>query len=427
MFDSKKLVQNLDLAKIAITLLIVFLGATAFGKDKTPQNDCDPAKPATEDNALMLSLLVAEQIAAVEKEFKAKGQELRMVLVARGASQSLEHIEVLGNNNFVKPDRTKSRIQVDVPQLPYDMTANEFAQSAIYKEIRQACKKYSTGQHGPKSSASSSRNFRQECIEEGVKFGALPREPGIRSKLDYFHVGIALKNHPSTDPVIPGWWGMVHELKPSCRRHDQEEFQRKTFNKEMPWIYEESMKSYFLESLKEYKAIVIVPSLELQRKVEELIWNKERRLPFVGTRYNAAALTYQNGRRNDQNSNQWVAEILAAAQDEAIKNRQQAQELLRAQSFMPTKINYQSDFMYSLGSLVDGLTNFVGWDAIDSVNLDGHKLKDSGIVEIVTVRSIQNYLADIGKLVDERPIKIPQDLVVKDKEYEDFQKVDRRD
>jgi hypothetical protein len=421
---SDRHIQKLDFAKIAIALLLVFVGsAFAQEQNKGPSKDCDIASEATKDNAKGLSLMVAEQIANLEQEYKKRGQDLRVVLVGRGANQSLNKLEILGNNNFVRPDRSKSKVQVYVPTLLNDMTANEFEQSSLYKEIQNACKKYSAGQSGPPSKqVGSSRNFRAECVMEAIKHSVFPKEQGVRGTFDYFHVGMALKNHPMTDKEVPGYWTMVHQLKPSCRRHDQEEFTLPDFDKEKPYIYEESLMNYFLEKLDEYIAVVIVPSPEIQRSIEKLILGpKEKRIKFTGNRYNAAALVYQKGRRNDQNSNQWVAEIIAASQNPSIVNRSQAQDLLREQGFMPSKLNAQSDLVYSLGMAVDAFTNnfLFGWDSIDSVDLKGHGLLDKGIVEVVTVRSIQNYLADNNMLQTEVHVKIPQQLVRKDDEYEE--------
>ena len=162
---SDRYFQKLDLAKIAIALLLVFVGSAFAEQKKGPSKDCDIASEATKDNAKGLSLMVAEQIANLEQEYKKRGQNLRMVLVGRGATQSLNKLEILGNNNLVRPDRSKSKVQVYVPTLPNDMTANEFEQSSLFKEIRDACKKYSTGQSGPPSKQmGASRNFLQECV-----------------------------------------------------------------------------------------------------------------------------------------------------------------------------------------------------------------------------------------------------------------------
>lgn len=409
---------------LIVCFYVVVTTTTGFSAhaDDAPKRECEVASEATEVNAQALAAMVRSQIRAVEESYRRRGQELKVVLIARGAKRSLDDIDVLGNNNRVRPDRSRSRFNIQFPNLPADMTANEFEASDLYRQLRRACNRYSSGQGGPPG-ARSAGSDRSACMKEAMKYAAFPREQGPRGTLDYFHVGIALKNHPITDHKIGGAWGMVHELKPSCRRHDAEEFSR--VDQRKPYIYEEDFIQFFLEELDQYKAIVIVPNPALQRAIENLlINNKDFSRNFTGDRYNAAALAYQGGRRNDQNSNQWVAEIMAASQDRNITTRQQAQDLLRRQNFMPSKLDIGSNFIYSLGSFADSLfNNLLNWDIIGSVNLKGHKLKDYGIVEVVTVRSIQNYMADnsfAGRpmLDGEYPIQVPQALVQRTRDYE---------
>lgn len=136
--------------------------------------------------------------------------------------------------------------------------------------------------------------------------------------VDYSHMGIAVRDHPG------GRWTVVHELN-DCGTADSD-------------LYADGVGNFFLTDLYRYRAQVVIPGPALQARLAALMAsNAPRRLHEP--HYNMLAYVY--GTRY-QNSNQWVLEVLAAADAPAnvpVATRAAAQARMKAQGYQPPTVH----------------------------------------------------------------------------------------
>jgi hypothetical protein len=133
----------------------------------------------------------------------------------------------------------------------------------------------------------------------------------------YSHMGIAVRDHPS------GRWTVVHELNDcGTARSD---------------LFADGVGNFFLTDLYRYRAQVVVPGPALQGALAAAMAGPAPRR-LHEPHYNM--LSYVYGTRY-QNSNQWVLELLAAADTEpgAVPTRAMAQERLRSQGYRPPTVH----------------------------------------------------------------------------------------
>jgi hypothetical protein len=133
----------------------------------------------------------------------------------------------------------------------------------------------------------------------------------------YSHMGIAVRDHPG------GRWTVVHELN-DCGTADSD-------------LYEDGVGNFFLTDLYRYRAQLVIPGPALQARLAALMaTTTPHRLHEP--RYNM--LSYVYGTRY-QNSNQWVLELLAAADappGAPAATRAAAQGLLKARGYRPPTV-----------------------------------------------------------------------------------------
>lgn len=138
-----------------------------------------------------------------------------------------------------------------------------------------------------------------------------------RYGLVYSHVGLAWRDHPK------GRWFTYHLLN-TCGTSTSE-------------LVDQSLEDFYNVELFSYDALVAVPSPEVQIKLLKAFFS-----PVAPTLHERAySMISQPFSVMYQSSNQWVLEVSAAAlaPENAIHNRLQAQNWLKANGYVPFRAN----------------------------------------------------------------------------------------
>lgn len=188
--------------------------------------------------------------------------------------------------------------------------------------------------------------------------------------MQYSHVGIILKNHRNSEPD-KGYWTIMHLL---YKCEDNRSF-----------VFEEGIGAFFMDDMKDYKAEILVPSQDIQDKIEDLLLKKKHVYRWLNPRYNAAATPDD---LSEQNSNQWVLEVLAAVQSNVgdITSREEANQVLEQTDYRTSIIKPKG--LYSLISF-PGATKILP----STVCLARQPyFKRYGIAHIVSALSLREYM-----------------------------------
>lgn len=133
--------------------------------------------------------------------------------------------------------------------------------------------------------------------------------------LRYSHLGYAYR----TDSTQP--W-RITELLNLCGTTESD-------------LWRDGIANFFLDDMHAYDALVLVPPPELQTKLLTLLQDAARMEALHGKTYSLTAYPFST---KYQNSNQWVLEVLAAANTDTIKTREQAQAWLKKNGYQPTEL-----------------------------------------------------------------------------------------
>jgi hypothetical protein len=189
-----------------------------------------------------------------------------------------------------------------------------------------------------------------------------------RYHLRYSHMAFVVRDHPA------GRWTLVHELN-HCGTPEST-------------LFEQGLGNFFLEDPFEYRALILIPPVETQRRLAALLQGP---LPIRmhEVRYNVVAFPFST---KYQNSNQWLLELMAAAlagdTDSAVSeampvdDRSSAQAWLKSSGYRPTTLE------------IPALTR-LGADLFKAnVAFDDHPFdrRMAGQIDAVTVESIVAFL-----------------------------------
>ena len=194
-------------------------------------------------------------------------------------------------------------------------------------------------------------------------------------QLRYSHVGIVWRDHPE------GKWLVVHELN-QCGTADSA-------------LYNEGLGNFFMDNMFAYETLIMVPDTSIQQK---LAMQLRSPLPLAlhADAYNMVAYAFST---KYQNSNQWVLEMLAAAQSDnvAITSREQAQSYLKLVGYQPTTLN------------IPTFTRLGGRMFRANVAFDDHPFdrRMAGQIDTVTVASIERYLKRLQPDLNEITLQLP--------------------
>ena len=236
------------------------------------------------------------------------------------------------------------------------------------------------GRDGATNTPLAAQTMVQYCIEQRqteqpAKIKACLRALFLRDEdLRYSHGGIAYK--------IPGQQWYVHQSLRS--KVDQQHFQ---------WFG--TLQQFIDIALVEHRIQLIVPDTDLQRHLVQKLLVEHAGDDLITPNYNLVAGPFQT---HEQMSNQFILEILGAAlQPPAWQNtRKNAQGYLRSRGFRPTVI------------LLGGIQSLAKWDQIfPTIDLSQQPYaRKYEIGEMITVRSIRQFLLKTGRVSAVREIEI---------------------
>jgi len=201
----------------------------------------------------------------------------------------------------------------------------------------------------------------QALDQSGQKLALIGRVGSDLSKhkLRYSHMGMVWRDHPK------GRWTVVHMLN-NCGTANSA-------------LYDEGLGNFFNDDPFAYEAIVVFPGTE----------NQDRLIKALGTAlpaslhspaYNMVAYPWST---KYQNSNQWLAEVVAASWAPAgtVFNRQQAQAWLKQAGYQPTLLR------------IGALERLGGRMFKANIAFDDHpnELRFSDRIYTVTVESIVDF------------------------------------
>lgn len=219
--------------------------------------------------------------------------------------------------------------------------------------------------------------------------------------MKYSHIGIALKNLEIKDKdgkVVTkpenGHWAMVHLLY-SC------EDQKRSY------VFKGTLSHFFYDHVSEYGAEILVPEQTLQNNVEQIIKTDYLGNNWIERQYNAIALADD---LNQQNSNQWVLEVLAAAMYEPgkIKDRAQAQAALKATNYHETKVTPTGLYTALTVPLVSKIVSNI----MPTVCMKYQpNIQKYGIGEIISALSLEEYLQTNKRLLASHEIELTKEDV----------------
>lgn len=163
--------------------------------------------------------------------------------------------------------------------------------------------------------------------------------------------------------------------------------------------------AFFSDEPKEYKTIIMIPDQKVQDRVYELMINEGRRKSFVGPRYNAAT-GFLN--QNEQNSNQYILELLAAGTKQNVTNRIDAMKVLKETNYRPTML-LGTGFKISFANTPLAPREF-------NLKKSENPYLDILMAEIVTELSVREWGLRTGIIQSVHEVELPANRVVKDKD-----------
>jgi len=181
--------------------------------------------------------------------------------------------------------------------------------------------------------------------------------------LRYSHLGYAYLDH--------GVWRVVHKLNQCGTAHAA--------------LYRQGLGEFFLDDLWRYEAAWVVPTPEVQARLQAALNESPARIVRLHTEP-YSIVSYAWGRKYQQ-SNQWAMETLAAAMEPAtVANRAQAQAWMQFKGYKPTTLK--------LGPL----TRLGGRVGSANVAFDDHPndKRFSDRIETVTVDSVFAWMPRAG-------------------------------
>ena len=197
--------------------------------------------------------------------------------------------------------------------------------------------------------------------DSGAEVALIARAGQDLSKygLRYSHMGYAWRDHPQ------GRWLVVHELN-QCGTA--------TSN-----LFDEGLGNFFLDDMHAYATHIVLPSPSVQRRLAAMLASSTP-LNLHEGRYNMLAYPFST---SYQNSNQWLLETwAAAAAEQPIKSRMQAQAWLRYAGYAPITVE------------IDAVTRLGARLARANISFDDQPFnrRMAGHIDTVTVDSVLRFV-----------------------------------
>jgi len=359
---------------LLIVISVSIVGSVVFAQNN--QNaSCDlnsdkcsatPLSFSEQSKSLFLADHINKTLEDMYQEYKAKGQDLKIVLVARMGSD-VSKFKIIDDKNG----------QLDL------------------KNIIQQLKE--SQQYGA---------YDNHINQNTINYGKLRSMVNKRERLKFSHLGIAFRNmeldvevleegkpvHYKTGPGT-GKWSFYHLLY-SCNKPENLKINGEYIKSSH--IFKGTVESFFYDHLNGYDAQLIVPNQKIQDNMEDTLLKKRQVYSFQENRYNAAAIFDD---LSQQNSNQFVLEAIAAAMKEngVVNSRAGAIQVLKETGYSPTKIAPMGLFT---ALSIPFVQNIIG-NLMPSVCLKQQpELKEYGVGQVVTSNSVLNWMQR-NKIVQE--------------------------
>ncbi len=308
---------------------------------QTPKCNYRQLTQAEVDTATAMSDEVAYQLKQIDQLERAQNREFKIAIIGRSGTD-LTKFQVLKDSN------------------PQNQLLN---MDQMFAQIKSESEQRSYSSDGGSSGQINYQVVRSYFDKD--------------RKMDFSHVAIAMKNHPKSDKNFH--WEVMHLLW-TCDKDPA----RNVNEGDRSYIWEEGLGAVFSDDMKRYRAQIMVPKQNLQNRLENILLKEKLGANWHNKKYNAAALADD---LDQQNSNQWVLEVLAAAMrpEGEITDRAGAQQVLAKTQFLPTKVTPTG--LYSLMTLP-----FVGNLLPGTVCMKRQKYFGQGFGEIISVLSIEEYM-----------------------------------
>ncbi len=306
--------------------------------------------PAEIDTATAMADEVAYQLMQLDELEKREGREFKVALIGR-AGTDLGKFQVLkdagADGKYLNMDQLVTQIESDSPER-----ADGGGPSVNYRVLK---------------------NWMDDSRQ-----------------MEYSHIGIALRNHPKSDKRFH--WQIMHLLW-TCEKDPA----RGATEGDRSYIWEEGLGAVFADDMKEYKAQIMILKPQIQTRIENFLLKEKVGAQWHNSKYNAAALSND---LDQQNSNQWVLEVLAAAlkPDRQVKDRAAAQQVLRETGYMETKVALKG--FYSLLNLP-----FVKNLLPGTICMKKQPYFGEGFGQIISVLSVEEYMQR-NQLLVRAPVEV---------------------
>ena len=227
----------------------------------------------------------------------------------------------------------------------------------------RSCEEHPVTQAALTDALATGQALRAALDATGGDVAVIARQGQDLSKYDlkYSHAGLAFRGGPGQP------W-RVYELLNECGTADS-----------ALWV--DGLANFFLDNPFTLDALVLVPPPKLAARLGEVLRDPAALHGFHGKRYNMVAYPFST---KYQNSNQWVLEVLAAAEasDVRIRTREQAQSWLKMVGYTPTEMR------------IGPMTRLGGRVFKAHIAFDDHPsaLRFSDRINAVTVDSMQAFL-----------------------------------
>ena len=188
--------------------------------------------------------------------------------------------------------------------------------------------------------------------------------------LRYSHLGFGYR-------TSDGKWLIAHKLN-TCSTADAS-------------LYRHGLGEFFMDDLFRYEGAWVVPNPDVQEKLLQLLLDKNQTSKLNTRAYNMVGYVWST---KYQQSNQWVLETIAAAMDENINTREQAQSWIRQRGYVPTTL------------ILGPLTRLGGRAGSANIAFDDHpnEKRFSDQIQTVTVDSMFEWMPRAG--LSGRPVAV---------------------
>lgn len=327
-----------------------------------------------------MAILTRNKLYEINQIMSQRGQKLNAVLVAR-AGESLNGFSVVKDN----------------PNIPLQQYMDALS-AVAYKNANSVSTQGGRGVN---------RNRRE-----------VPRDLIEKERLVFSHFGILVRQTPDALPwddenprTKTGEWSYIVHLLADCDEKS------KRYGDSSIWTqhFYEFFWDTKLIDLKNnaHKVLLVVPTPELQERLLRLVNDKQAREQLHEKRYNVAATPFRlrpySKRKKpapdyhqltDQNSNQWPLEMIAAATRPfgEVLSRYRAQDVLFETNYRPSILDPRGLKESNACAFKRG--PFGLWDATNLLNCNDQVFREVGLLHLITVDSVVNYMTRQNLLAD---------------------------